>query len=168
MKEWLAIATHFSVTVIDAMALLDRASVLAVGGYSTELIDYGWFGWEDYDLWLKLAQAGRACRLLPRLVAGYRDHGTSMLRRTNRDSRQLAAYFETKFARLLSQHDSSDTRFGFAREAPDRQSPEQAEIRRLREHITSLERQLADVYASKSWKITAPLRAALQPSRRRP
>ena len=44
---------------IDAMALLDRQAVLDVGGYSTELIDYGWFGWEDYDLWLKLAQAGQ-------------------------------------------------------------------------------------------------------------
>ena len=28
--------------------------MLDVGGYATELIEHGWFGWEDYDLWLTL------------------------------------------------------------------------------------------------------------------
>ena len=98
---------------IDAMALLDRQAVLGVGGYSTELIEHGWFGWEDYDLWLKLAQAGRSCRLVPRILAGYRDHGASMLRRTNRSSERLARYFTTKFARLLTEHPGLDTHFAF-------------------------------------------------------
>ena len=145
---------------IDAMALLDRQAVLDVGGYSTELIDYGWFGWEDYDLWLKLAQAGRACRLVPRIVAGYRDHGASMLRRTNRSAEQLARYFETKFAELLDRHPDVDMRFSFPAPSASR-SPEQAEIERLRDHAVLLERQLAEVHASRSWRVTSPLRAAL-------
>jgi glycosyltransferase involved in cell wall biosynthesis len=147
---------------IDAMALLDRQAVLDVGGYSTELIDYGWFGWEDYDLWLKLAQAGQPCRLVPRIVAGYRDHGASMLRRTNRSSERLARYFRTKFAALLNQHPGLDTHFAFAAEDHESPTPEQAEVLRLREHTIALERQLADVYSSKSWHVTAPLRAALR------
>ena len=146
---------------IDAMALLDKQTVLDLGGYSTELIDYGWFGWEDYDLWLKLAQAGRSCRLVPRIVAGYRDHGASMLHRTNRSSERLARYFTTKFAALLSQHPGLDTHFAFPAEDHGWTTPEQAEIARLREHTTALERQLADVYTSKSWQVTSPLRAAL-------
>ena len=146
---------------IDAMALLDRQAVLDVGGYSTELIDHGWFGWEDYDLWLKLAQAGKSCRLVPRVLAGYRDHDASMLRHTNRSSERLARYFRTKFAPLLSQHPGLDTYFAFPADDGDRISPEQAEIRRLRAHTIALERQLADVYASKSWQVTSPLRAAL-------
>ena len=146
---------------IDAMALLDRKAVLDVGGYSTELIDYGWFGWEDYDLWLKLAQAGRACRLVPRLVAGYRDHDASMLRRTNRSSERLARHFTAKFADLVRQHPGLDTLFAFPAGDHDWTTPEQAEIKRLREHTTALERQLGDVYSSKSWKVTSPLRAAL-------
>jgi len=145
---------------IDAMALLDRQAVLEVGGYSTELIDYGWFGWEDYDVWLKLAQAGKSCRLVPRVLAGYRDHDASMLRHTNRSSERLARYFKTKFAPLLSQYSGLDTHFAFPAD-DDRISPEQAEIRRLREHTIALERQLADVYASKSWQVTSPLRVAL-------
>ena len=42
---------------IDAMALFDRAQLIKIGGYDTELYKYGWFGWEDYDLWLRIAQA---------------------------------------------------------------------------------------------------------------
>ena len=147
---------------IDAMALLDRQAVLDVGGYSTELIEHGWFGWEDYDLWLKLAQAGKSCRLVPRIVAGYRDHGASMLRRTNRSSDRLARYFTTKFAGLLEP--ASGTRHPLRLSQPSDQeptTPEQAEIRRLREHAVALEHQLADVYGSKSWQMTSPLRAAL-------
>ena len=146
---------------IDAMALLDRQAVLEVGGYSTELIHYGWFGWEDYDLWLKLAQAGKACRLVPRILAGYRDHGASMLRRTNRSSERLARYFTTKFAALLSHHPGLDTHFSFPVGNEEWMSAEQAEIRRVREHAIALERQLADVYTSKSWQVTGPLRAAM-------
>ena len=146
---------------IDAMALLDRQAVLDVGGYSTELIDHGWFGWEDYDLWLKLAQAGQSCRHVPRIVAGYRDHASSMLRRTNRSSRQLADYFATKFAMLLRQYPDVQTQFTFPRRDASL-TPEQAEIERLRDQLVRLERQLADVYASKSWTVTAPLRAALK------
>jgi len=144
---------------LDAMAMFDRGALVEAGGYSVELIDHGWFGWEDYDLWLKLAQAGRTCRLVPRIVAGYRDHRNSMLRRTNRDSESLAAYFRTKFANLLARYPGLDTYFAFPAATTDRLSPEQAEIRGLREHATALERQIADVRASKSWKITRPLRA---------
>ena len=43
---------------IDAMALVDRRALEDVGGYSGELIEYGWFGWEDYDLWLKFCPKG--------------------------------------------------------------------------------------------------------------
>jgi glycosyltransferase involved in cell wall biosynthesis len=146
---------------IDAMALFDRQAVLDVGGYSTELIEHGWFGWEDYDLWLKLAQAGKSCRLVPRIVAGYREHGASMLRRTNRSAERLARYFTTKFADLVSRHPGLDTRFSFPSTDEEQTTPEQAQIRRLSEHTVALERQLADVYASKSWQMTSPLRTAL-------
>ena len=86
---------------IDAMALFDRAKVLAVGGYSTELIRHGWFGWEDYDLWLKLAAAGHECRLCPQIVAAYRIHGKSMIRVTNVYFLNFVRYFNHKFASLV-------------------------------------------------------------------
>jgi glycosyltransferase involved in cell wall biosynthesis len=144
---------------LDAMALLDRQIVLSVGGYSTELVEHCWFGWEDYDLWLKLAQAGHRCQHVPQLVAGYRDHRSSMLRRTNRRAEHLAAYFRKKFAALIKQHPGLDTYFGF----PDdgHASGEPSEVQRLRQQIVHLENELHDVHQSKSWLMTAPLRAWL-------
>ena len=144
---------------IDAMALLDREAVLSVGGYSTELIDHGWFGWEDYDLWLKLAQAGRRGRLVPEIVASYRDHPASMLRRTNRESRQVSEYLRTKFAELLSRHPGLDMYLSFPSEDAGRRTPEEREHAALREHIAHLERELKWVRGSASWRLTAPLRA---------
>jgi glycosyltransferase involved in cell wall biosynthesis len=151
---------------IDAMALFERQAVLAVGGYSTELIDHGWFGWEDYDLWLKLAQAGRACRLVPRIVAAYRDHGASMLRQTNRSSERLAQYFRSKFADLVQRHPGLETYFGFWSDSGPT-SPEELEIRQLQLQISRLEQQLVEVYRSRSWQLTAPLRAVLDRKPRR-
>ncbi len=143
---------------IDAMALFDRQALLEAGGYSTELIEHGWFGWEDYDLWLKLAQAGKSCLHVPHIVAGYRDHGGSMLERTNRSSAQLARYFGEKFRALADRFPDLDMRFGLAVDAPTHESSEALEIRTLREHVERLERQIAGLRASASWRVTAPLR----------
>jgi glycosyltransferase involved in cell wall biosynthesis len=149
---------------LDAMALLDRRLVLSLGGYSTDLLEHG-FGWEDYDLWLALARAGHTCRLVPRLVAAYRDHRHSMLRQTNRRSGDLARHFRAKYADLIARYPPQDTYFAFpADDAP--LTPELREIRDLKAHLTKLERQLADVYRSASWRITAPLRAVLRAARR--
>lgn len=142
---------------IDAMALFDREAVRAVGGYSTDLLENGPAGWEDYDLWLKLAAAGRTAVHVPRIVAGYRDHGGSMVRRLARNSAELAKYFERKFADLVARHPDLETYFGFAPATPF-EAEETREVRQLREHIAALERRIAELESSLSWRITAPLR----------
>jgi len=97
---------------VDAMALFDREAVLAVDGYSTELV---WLGWEDYDLWLKLAQAGRTATLVPQILCGYRTHPASMIRDTNRNTVHLAQYFRKKFGALVGRHPQIERLFGFPR-----------------------------------------------------
>lgn len=65
---------------IDAMALL-RASVLReLGGYST---DRRLHGWEDYDLWCRIAEQGSHGAHVPSVVGRYRTSATSMLSLTN-------------------------------------------------------------------------------------
>jgi len=64
---------------IDAMAMFNRDILIKVGGYSTELIEYGWFGWDDYDVWLKLAQGNYTCKFVPQVLSAYRVHSTSMI-----------------------------------------------------------------------------------------
>jgi GT2 family glycosyltransferase len=152
---------------IDAMALFDRQAVLDAGGYAAELIEHGWFGWEDYDLWLTLAQAGHQCKLVPRIVGAYRVHSSSMLQRTNKSTEGIARHFHQKFRKLVERHPGLDRYFGFPASSAhanpvDAIVTEETEIERLRRHSRQLELQLADVYASKSWRITAPLRLALR------
>jgi glycosyltransferase involved in cell wall biosynthesis len=147
---------------IDAMALFDRQVLAAVGGYSTELIEYGWFGWEDYDLWLKLARAGYRCKLVPNILSAYRVHPGSMLQRTNRSSDAFARYFQQKFRELADEFPDMDRYFGFpaSRHTPSPVAPTETHdgSNGMLARCLDLERELTEVYASKSWQVTAPLR----------
>ena len=65
---------------IDAMALLRTDRLREMGGYRT---DRRLHGWEDYDLWARMAERGWRGRHLPRVVARYRTSDHSMLSVTN-------------------------------------------------------------------------------------
>jgi glycosyltransferase involved in cell wall biosynthesis len=145
---------------IDAMAMFDRQIVLSLGGYSTELIEHGWFGWEDYDLWLKLAQAGHRCQLVPSVLASYRVHAASMLQRTNRSSERIAVHLKHKFRDLVERYPDLDRCLGFPVRsgAPVTVVPAASDAGELYRHCENLQRELANVYASKSWRVTGPLR----------
>lgn len=58
---------------IDAMALIRRSAWEKVGGY-THIEG----GWEDYDFWCKLVEAGYHGVQCPQLLAVYRSHADSM------------------------------------------------------------------------------------------
>jgi hypothetical protein len=75
---WLRIDNY-----IDAMALIRRASVLEAGGYTTEEALYGW---EDFELWCKMASRGMSGTLVPELVASYRAGRQSMISFTTLDT----------------------------------------------------------------------------------
>lgn len=65
---------------IDAMALV-RAHVLrALGGYT---VDRRLYGWEDYQLWCRVAEAGGRAAHVPTVVGRYRTSASSMLSLTN-------------------------------------------------------------------------------------
>ena len=148
---------------IDALAMFRRDALLAAGAYSTELIDHGWFGWEDYDLWLKLADAGQDCVQVPQVLASYRVHPDSMIGRTNRHAEAIARYLRKKFARLERAHPDLDRYFGFAANEVWAGGFEAGsvtdELRRSHQDRHRLQEHLQDMYASWSWRITAPLRA---------
>ncbi len=101
---------------IDAMAMVRKEAVQKVGGYSSE---YGTIlpqGFEDYDLWLKLAQAGHSGKRIPRVLSDYRLHSSSMLKTTWHYQRELATYFSRKFHVLVQRHNDLPTYFGVSRE----------------------------------------------------
>jgi glycosyltransferase involved in cell wall biosynthesis len=97
---------------IDAMAMFQKDILLKVGGYSTELMVIAWSGWEDYDLWLKLAQAGYNAKLVPNILSAYRVHPHSMIHTTNAYTGILVQHFKKKFSKLIEQYDDVEIVFG--------------------------------------------------------
>jgi glycosyltransferase involved in cell wall biosynthesis len=86
---------------IDAMALFDRRQLIEIGGYDNELYKFGWFGWEDYELWLRIAQAKFRVSFLPNVLCLYRHHETSMSNATNLFDRELVARLIKKYHALV-------------------------------------------------------------------
>lgn len=60
---------------IDAMAMFRRSTLLSMGGY-----DNIRYGWEDYDLWLRMLEKKQFAIHIPEILARYRKHNNSMLR----------------------------------------------------------------------------------------
>jgi glycosyltransferase involved in cell wall biosynthesis len=100
---------------IDAMAMFDKNILIEVGGYSTELVEYGWFGFEDYDLWLKLAHHDYVVKLVPEVLSSYRVHSSSMINTTNQFRVNMARYFNAKFPDLATINTTSEKLFGARR-----------------------------------------------------
>jgi cellulose synthase/poly-beta-1,6-N-acetylglucosamine synthase-like glycosyltransferase len=65
---------------IDALALIRRSVLREVDGFTTDLRLYGW---EDYDLWCKLAARGMRAAHVREIVARYRVSAGSMISLTN-------------------------------------------------------------------------------------
>jgi glycosyltransferase involved in cell wall biosynthesis len=79
--------THFEQgNYVDAMALVRRSAWEQVGGYR-----HIPGGWEDYDFWCSLIEAGFEGVLCPQRLATYFSHGSSMLAtETNLQRRAVA------------------------------------------------------------------------------
>jgi glycosyltransferase involved in cell wall biosynthesis len=73
---------------IDALTIVDREKVLNIGGYSESLSLYGW---EDFDLWTRIAHFGGFGVQIKNFVATYLRRGNSMITTTNVDVRSALA-----------------------------------------------------------------------------
>lgn len=89
---------------IDAMALFDREQLIKIGGYDNELYKLGWFGWEDYDLWLRIAGAELRVSFLPNVLCLYRHHDRAMSNTTNLFERELVAHLFEKHRALIDKY----------------------------------------------------------------
>ena len=70
---------------IDALGLLRRSTLAELGGYTT---DRRLYGWEDYDLWCRIAERGGRAVHVPEIVARYRLAAGSMISLTNLSTRE--------------------------------------------------------------------------------
>jgi glycosyltransferase involved in cell wall biosynthesis len=87
---------------IDAMAMIRREVLIAVGGYASSSVEEGW---EDYDLWCRLATHDFRGIFLPEILCEYRMHGASMINRTNLQADDLTAELILRYPKLFVEHD---------------------------------------------------------------
>ncbi|BAY81019.1 family 2 glycosyl transferase [Calothrix parasitica NIES-267] len=139
---------------IDAMAMFNKDILLNVGGYSTDLIEYGWFGWDDYDVWLKLAQANYDCKFIPKVLSAYRVHSTSMINTTNKYALNLARYFCHKFSDI-AQNQTSNMIFGFSQSELYSNSHciQETDSRMLLQELQFAQNKIGAMESSKFWKL---------------
>ena len=74
--EWLCAANY-----IDAQTMIRRSVLRSLGGY--RLGDPLVFGWEDWEMWLRLASRGDRGVLVPEMLGRYRVQAGSMIGLTN-------------------------------------------------------------------------------------
>lgn len=80
---------------IDAMVLHRKSEWEKAGGYAT---DMPVMGWEDFELWFKIARTNGWGILVPEILGRYRTHPSSMLNTiTNPNAGKLWAYLRSKY-----------------------------------------------------------------------
>lgn len=83
---------------IDAMALIRTEAWEQVGGYDTDVSNLR--GWEDYDLWLRVAAAGGHGTFVAQPVAAYRVHGVSRQQTVDLDTQSLHEHLRDRYPYL--------------------------------------------------------------------
>ena len=101
---------------VDAMAMFRRDTLLDLGGYDHTLSEIGWFGWEDYDMWLRFAQNDLPVGFVPNILCLYRQHETSMINTTNLFARELVGLFQERYQSLANRFAPREMLFGIDRE----------------------------------------------------
>jgi hypothetical protein len=87
---------------IDAMAMVRRAALERIGGYP---YDEALYGWEDFSVWLAMADAGLKGLRLPQFVARYRVAPHSMISISNIDTSAAWATLLRKYPSLTAAED---------------------------------------------------------------
>ena len=100
---------------IDAMALFDRQRLLELGGYDNGLYQVGWFGWEDYELWLRMAAAHLSVQFVPNVLCLYRQHQASMSNTTSLFEIDLVRHLIGRYQGLLDEHPAKEKIFSVER-----------------------------------------------------
>jgi len=100
---------------VDAMAMFRRDVLLELGGYDHTLSEIGWFGWEDYDMWLRFAQQNLPVGFVPNILCLYRQHQTSMINTTNLFAHELVGKFQERYQSLANRFAERESLFGIRR-----------------------------------------------------
>ena len=82
---------------IDAQAMVRRSTYDRHGGYRED--DDFAYGWEDWELWLRLAEAGEHGVHVPQMLGRYRTQASSMITITNLVADEMRAHIRRPASR---------------------------------------------------------------------
>lgn len=100
---------------VDAMAMFRREVLREGPGYDHQLSQIGWFGWEDYDMWLRFAQREHRVAFVPNILCLYRYHQGSMINTTMLFQAELVQHFVANYSDLLARFEPREYLFGIER-----------------------------------------------------
>ena len=100
---------------VDAMAMFRRDVLIELGGYDHTLSEIGWFGWEDYDVWLRFAQRDLPVGFVPNILCLYRQHETSMINTTNLFAHEFVRLFQERYHSFANRFAPREELFGVKR-----------------------------------------------------
>jgi hypothetical protein len=83
---------------IDAMALIRTETLRELGGYAT---DVALHGWEDFELWCRMAELGHDGVFVPQFIARYRVQDDSMLSLTNLSGTHAFAVLARRYPKVM-------------------------------------------------------------------
>lgn len=83
---------------LDAQAMIRRDALERHGGYRED--DEWIYGWEDWDLWLRLAVAGEHGVHIPEMLGRYRTQRTSMISMSNLAADAMFAHLRQRYPTL--------------------------------------------------------------------
>jgi hypothetical protein len=83
---------------IDAMALIRLDDFFALGGYTEDIL---MTGWEDFFFWCACAETGRRGRLVPEVLATYRQTAHSLLEWTQTDTTAAWSVLHARFPHII-------------------------------------------------------------------
>lgn len=76
---------------IDSMAMYRKKDLIGLGMYDTKMPPYGW---EDYELWLRMAQKGKKVYFIEgKPLSFYRSHSSNMCRNFSVSERNMLKYY---------------------------------------------------------------------------
>lgn len=90
---------------IDAMAMLRKEAVEALGGWNTAML----FGWEDFELWARVAESGGHAAFVPQALSWYRQTSTSMLMGSRIDEFSLWNQVRAAAPRLMADREAPES-----------------------------------------------------------
>lgn len=83
---------------IDAMAMLRTSSIRRLGGWDTSMM----FGWEDFQVWARFAEAGEHAVFVPQVLSWYRKSNVSMIMGSRVDEMSLWAQVRNAAPHLMT------------------------------------------------------------------